>query len=785
MLIKWNSLLFDYYIPQAWSRLLKTLAEDAVCKDIYRAWPPYRSSITSGDGLYWQSILQATFKFAVKSGLAIWPKVSSTDTTTYVDLTSSLVVARGQIDLDVHVTLAQLGLTLVQLPQTHMEFLNDSITKLTPRVARDLLELRGLAFTEFNALSQNQRKILRGYFLSDRDFSSIYGLPLFPVLNGSYVYLEDRKTATRRYIALAADEVDIFGPVAGDAISLDQLQPEVAALVRGEGTTQANVDLLSPSSVIAFLSSELEPRSEEDLSKFWSWLSEWRLREQAMNLFKSNDSLRLIPTSKGPQPVSSPAFRALDDRLFEKLGIAFISPLLSTAVVQFLDIHKVVRDIDNMDEFLAAVDLTGLQPLSNDEAKSVLDHISFCYRSLSQGSLTKLKKLPVFPVLVPFATTQSLNVCNTFVEWRDIDGLTVKGVSPMSLIPLTDEIKFLDQSCSSNITSSLLKALKMSVLKDKDILLLALSQFYSQPKSLQASFVSYIRGNHRRTNIVISVLGETKFIRVENGTLQSPVEVIDPNSGLKDLFPTESGGILIPMMEDDFDRQMLNDLRSLGMMKKSLSLDMVQERISYISSNRASADALSIARSLLSLMNEPSFVCFGFSIDPSMSWLPTRVGLVSSKECIDGGRLDTDLFDEVLASLDQSITISPSFRALLGWDKPLPLSVLTRQLGRVLDLPGSDAQYRKVRAIIREVAGRQLGDADIKVIEEVVAGRPWVPTESGNLASPSRAVFVTVPGSSCFQEIGFSQAEKQIVSFLLRMGCQDRYVFIIRRNGFI
>ena len=758
---------------------MKTLAEDAVCKDIFRAWPPYCSSITSGDGLYWQNILQATFSFAVQSGLAIWPKVSETDKTIYVGLKSSLVVARGQVDLDVLVALAQLGLTLVQLPQTHMEFLDESITKLTPRVARALLELRGLASAGFNALSQIQRGILRAYFLSDQDFSSIYGLPLFPILNGSYICLEDRRRTTQRYIALAADEVDIFGASAGDAISLDLLQPQVAALVRDKGTNQANINLLYPPSVIDYLSSEPTPRSEEDLSKFWSWLSEWRHKKQAMVLFKSNDSLRLIPTSKGLQLVSSPIFRALGDRLFEKLGLAFISPLLSTAVVQFLSNYKVVREIDDMNDFLAAVDLNGLQPFSNDESKSVFDHISLCYRSLSDDNMTKLKKLPVFPVLVPSTTAQSPTVGNTSVEWRDINGLTVKGISPMSLIPLTDEIKFLDRSSFSNPASSLLKALKIFVLKDKDILLLALGQFSSQPKSLQASFVSYIRGNHRWTNSVISVLGKTRFIRVANGTLQSPAEVIDPNSGLKDLFPTDSSGLLIPMMEDDHDLQMLDDLRSLQMMKKSLSFDMVQERVSYISSNCASADALSIAHSLLSLMNEPNFVCFGFSIDPSINWLPTtRVGLVSSKECIDSGRLDTDLFDEVLAPLDETITISPSFRALLGWDKPLPLSVLTRQLDRVLK-PNSDAQYRKVRGIIRELAGRQLRDADIKAIKEGIAERPWVPTESGILTSPSRAVFVTVPGSSCFHKIGFSQAENQIAQFLLNMGCLERYVSTI------
>ena len=771
--------MFDYYIPQAWSRLLKNLAEDAACKDIFSCWPPYCSSITSGDGLYWRNILQATLSFALQSSLAIWPKISNTDVTEYVDLKSSTVVARGKVDIDVLIALAQLGLTLVQLPQTHMEFLNDDIIKLMPRVARDQLEFRGLASAEFDVLSKNQRKILRGYFLSDEDFSNIYSLPLFPVLNGSYMFLEDRKTTTRRYNALTIDEVNIFGASAGNAISLEQLQPKVAALVREKGTTQANIDLLSPTSVVAYLSSETEPRSEEDLSKFWSWLSGWRHQGQVMKLFKANSSLRLIPTSNGSQLVSSPAFRALDNRLFEKLGLAFISPLLPTAVVQLLNCHEVIKDINNMNDFLAAIDLAGLQPLSNGEAKLVFDHISFCYRSLSKDHLDKLKKLPVFPVLVPCKNVESPVTSNTSVKWCAIDGLNIKGISPMSLIPLTGEINFLDKSSFSDPSCSLLKELQLPVLKDKDILLLALAQFRSQPQSLQVSFLSYIRRNHRLVrsiNDITFALRMTQFIHSSAGTLQAPMEIIDPASELASLFPVASSGRLIPVMKNPYDHLILHDLRSLGAMKTVLSLDMVQERISYISSNHTTAEALVIARSLVSLMNRPTFFCVGLSIESSIHWLPTRSGLVTSEECRDSGRWDTDLFDEVLATLDETIQISSYFRALV-WNKPLPFHVLTKQLDRVLGRPSSDVQYRKVRKIVRELASRQIGDADVNAIHQAIARRPWVPTESGTLASTSLAVFVSLPSSSCFQEIGFSQAEKQICLFLLRMGCQERYVF--------
>ena len=694
----------------------------------------------------------------------------------YVDLKSSVAVTRDQVDLDVLVALARLGLTLVQLPQTHMEFLDDSVIKLTPRVAREQLELRSLV--GFDDLLQSQRKILSDYFLSDKDFSSIYGLPLFPTLDGPCISL-DMHTTTRRYIALTTEEVDMFRASAGDAVSLDQLRPAVAALVREKGTTHANIDLLSPPSVIAYLSSELQPLSNERLANVWSWLEKWEHRDLVMVLLKSNSTLRLIPTSKGPQPVSSTVFRGPEFPSFEKLGLTFVSSMLSSTVVQFLNSHRVLKDTNDLSDFLDAIDVTGLRSLSDSEANSVLNHISTYYRSLSSDNLTKLKQLPVFPV------SQSLVGRNTSVKWCAIDNLNVTGISPMSLVPLIDKINFLDMSCISNPSCSLWKALKLPVLKDKNVVLLALGHFPSQPKHIQAFFISYIRQNHRSTDSVISVLRNAQFIRSLAGTLQSPMEVIDPKSRLKSLFPKVSNNQFVPIVEDDYDREILDGLRNLGMMRTSLSSDIVQERISYISANHTSADALIVARSLLPLVNDPSFVCGDLSIDRSLRWLPTHAGLVSSNECIDSGRRDADLFDEVLNTLDNTISITHSFRALLHWDEPLPLDVLMKQLDQVLRRPSSDTRYRKVREVVKELASRQLQDADVKALRQVIAERPWVPTESNTLVSPSRAVFTNSPSSSYFHEIGFSRAEGQVFSFLLKMGCHKRYVSFAMRNGSI
>ena len=208
-------------------------------------------------------------------------------------------------------------------------------------------------------------------------------------------------------------------------------------------------------------------------------------------------------------------------------------------------------------------------------------------------------------------------------------------------------------------------------------------------------------------------------------------------------------------------------------MKTVLTADLVQERISYISSQFASSQAVTTSHALLTLMNEPNFTCSGLSIDPTMRWLPTREGLINSKKSINSGRGDSDLFDEVLITLDESISISPSFRALLNWDLPLHLDVLTEQSGCLLGASDPKSQYHKVTRIIRELASHQLSDRDLRDIHRAAAGRPWILTKSGTLAPPSRAVFATVPDSSGFHEIGFSKTKDEIYQFFLRIGCQD------------
>ncbi|KAM6499278.1 hypothetical protein JOM56_004786 [Amanita muscaria] len=778
VLIKWNRLLFNHYIPQGWGYLLKTLAEEASCSDIFSAWPPYCSSITSGDGIYWQDILPRTFGTVVNSEIKVWPKVSSEGSTTYVDLKSSLIVAQGQVDAGVLAVLAALGLTLVQLPQRLLNLVDDSMTKLSPSVAHGRLQE---VLDRFDQLSADQRGLVCKYLLSDSDISYIFGLPLIPVLNGSFVALSHRNQSLQRFIALTKWEVAVFGTSACDAIPLDQLSPEMARLLQEQGISRANVDLLGPRHVIDYVSNEAQILSNERLREFWCWVIDWHLKEQLIGLLKDNEELQLIPTTEGPQPVPSLVFNVTQNmdnvQLFGKLGLAFIISLLPPSVINLLLDHGILKNASDLNHFVPAVDLDSMPSLTDDEAKIIFNHLMAYHGPISPDALTKLRTLPIFPVMVPAKEPRPLLSSNSSVTWRGIHEITIKGISPLTLIPIGNDTHFLGESNIRDTTSSVLKKLHISVLKAEDILLRSLELFTSQPKQLQAAFVSYMRLNqHRLPPRVQQELQKTTFLLATDGSLQSPENVIDPRPPLADLFPQGCKDSRVPANDDEYDNRLFDDFRALRLTKTTLEADLVQERISYISSNSSSSEAITVAFSLLKLMNRPRFSCHGLYVDPNMSWLPTANSLTTSKQCINSGRRDTDLFDEVLVTLDESISISPSFKELLDWDKLLPLEILATQLRRVLDSSVLDVQSRKIRNIIKELSNpsRQLSDADVQVIRTAVDGRAWIPTKSGQLAQPPRAVFVDVETSSGFHGVAFSKSDKDIYRFLCSMGCLER-----------
>ncbi|PFH47866.1 hypothetical protein AMATHDRAFT_6333 [Amanita thiersii Skay4041] len=768
VLIKWNHLLFDEYIPRVWAHLLKSLVKDDGASDIFSAWPSLCSSISAGDGVYWEKLLASTFKVALLSGLAIWPKVSlgGGEPTEYVPLKSAFVTENNKVDIDVLKCLMKLGLTVVQLPKDFMDLIDETAVKMTPNTVYDPLKER---IDMINRLSTEERKVLCGYILSTGDITRLFGLPLVPILSGSFVSLENRHNSGKRYTFLSDDECDVFKSLAQEAISLSQVDKTLARLIDKGSTDPANIDALGPEEVIKFLETTAQSSSEQWLIEFLTWLTRWRSGSSLIDLLKTRQDLRIVPTSNQNQSLASPIFKPVNDpqktKVMEKFGLRFLSPVVPSLVVSFLERHSLLKRLENLDDILRVVQPDTLPPLTDEEASSIFRYFTAELPPALTENRETLRKLPIFPVLVPSCYAHE---SNSSVVWRSIFPLTIKGVSPMRLVPVIGGIHFLDKGSIHDPSCSMLKGLGIHLLSHADIILSALGNFSGQKGSVQAAFISYIANNVRDLPTkVTDTLKITSFILASDGSRQPPSKSIDPRSDIATLFPPNSSDSRLPRMDD----AILGDLRRLRMLIASLTPDIVHERIQYIHASQHRETG----KNLVSLMNNSSFLWSGVTINPSLRWLPTSEGLKSSEECIERGRSDIDFFDEVLTPLDESvINLSPSFRAVMKWDKPIALSIIQKQLIHVVGSASTQSQCRKIRSIIRELASRGLNDSDIESLKTIIGGRTWVPTKCGTLAATSRAVFIDVPQTSRFFSVAFSDSDVEIRQFLLNMGCRER-----------
>lgn len=78
VLVEWNQLLFDVYIPQAWMYLLSILVDTDGVPDVFKAWPHTQGG-QDGDSGYWKDLPMKLLDCVVKSGAAVWPVIGPPD----------------------------------------------------------------------------------------------------------------------------------------------------------------------------------------------------------------------------------------------------------------------------------------------------------------------------------------------------------------------------------------------------------------------------------------------------------------------------------------------------------------------------------------------------------------------------------------------------------------------------------------------------------------------------------------------------------------------------------
>ncbi|KAJ7058193.1 hypothetical protein C8F01DRAFT_1149905 [Mycena amicta] len=833
VLVEWNYILFESFLPRTWAALLKVLLQQDQLTDVFRAWPPAQSGIFGRDTAYWQALPLKLLECVAASKAEVWPVIQgpkAKQQSHFADLGSVLVASIDVDDLTLQ-SLADAGLRLSRLPEYILNLLSSSsvtptqYTLLSPTVAYRYLIPR---VPEIQLLDAAQRSTILQYLLRNNQLENIGGLPLLPLVDGFFCAPVKAAAGVTAFIMMDQLECDIFGKLEGSAISLPAIPAQLRELFRTEGPTKLNLALLSPERVAGYLKMSplgfnLAQRHEGNvaeplvgwLSTFWAWLGSWPSRDE---LLPHISSLCVVP---GEQTLESPEVGVFSDqavdpallKMLRGLGLAFLHPMFSADARKGLGFYPLVlKSVFDIHLILDRIKVgSDVMKLERDELAALSNHVIDCVvqvgpqRPLNEGQQRTLRSLPIFPLLSPSvvlavpvpekptspskrlsafklptlhrkskSTATAASTVAAPPDFRSIPPqANVLGVPAGNtvLLPVVDKAVYLD---GTHVDLAILPQLSPSnstPLLPLEILSLALEHFVAQTKNMRGAFLDYIvRNRDSLPPSLLKDLQQVPFVPVLDGTMREPAYVVDPtNSELLTLYAENKDRL--PAVTPD-DLVILRHLRSLDLITVALTVEMAAERIRYISSCSGLPQARTLSMFLLSLLQTSTLDCSSLEIPPNAKWLPTAAGLVDNNGCFDVGR--RELFDEVVPVLDPSVTISLSLRTKLGWDQPIPFSILRDQF-RAVVVGGATTAAVKLDCLIRELSDRNLSDVEIAELAAITVGRQWVPLAPGRLISSDLAIFSTTLGLRGFHRIPVSLADHpQIRKFLVRMGCADR-----------
>ncbi|KAG6809588.1 hypothetical protein H0H92_015655 [Tricholoma furcatifolium] len=757
--IEWNKLLFEEYLPKAWVCLLRVLTDSKI-KDVFLAWPPPQMSEQLGDSGYWEKLPESLAENLIKSRCRVWPLYGSPGE--FCDI-EAVLVAGHQESKKLLNALTAVGLRITQPPNFVVDILENnclSVDFLSPHlVYTSLLEVTdALAADKF----ADKLSLVTDYLLSTNDLTYIVGLPVVPV-GDRRIVLESCENSDIDHVLLESKEFALFGACDSNAISLEEVSPRFAKLLRDCGPAVLNVQVLSPEIALEYLQ-EILP-SMDWVSDFWIWMEEWSCSQ---TLYSKIGDLDLLPTQEGIKPASYYLFDVEDVdpkylSALKELRIPFLDPTFSQHARSALLGFKALSDIYDLAEFLDALDVVALSSFSPNEkiACQLVDYLTSCtFKKLNHNQRKKLRRLSIFPSFSPAGQVRIRIPDNCAVFGADLEDI--------SLLPVLTHTVILGGS-RSGMNLALLQALDPNIrgfLSDLDVLGLGVKNFDSQPFQIQRAYVAYMASNKSRIpSALIDTVGNTAFVVVSDGSKHCPVDLVDPRSSLAAIYEAEKKHF--PQNNRD-QKQLIMNLRTLDLMKATLSPQILAERINHIT---ASQDQ-KCARKLIQLIFETKFELPEID-EVSEQWLPTSDGLLKPDNCRDDPD-QAELFDRVLCPLGSGLRTDASFRAAFGWDQPVPVGVIIEQLSRILKDGESTVSYSAVLKITQELIARTLSGTEIQNLMDVVDGQEWVPVMGKRqlLVKTENAVFFDEYISAGFYPVAISG--ERSCNFFARMGCSER-----------
>jgi len=639
--------------------------------------------------------------------------------------------------------------------------------------------------------------ILLEYLLSTDNVRNIIGLPLISVSSGATITLLDKQNASDTYTMLARDESAIFGSCDDNAIELGSLPYQIAQKLTRYGPEHLNIQMLSVSRIVAYLTIypnrlgldlsliRSDPKAVRWLSAFWIWVNTYSERSE---LFPRIRDLYLLPSTKGLRKADRIMFKSRGEHPnsvnhLSKIGIPFLDPELSDAASHVLTAHsfvKLIIDAYMLLDFLANssdLPVETLQ-LSHDECNTVMRHMALYLptsysrygRALTQAQNEQLRRLPIYPIAT-FSSSQ-------IAIQRDCldDNISYRSIGNPPFLPSVPNVGFLQMN---TIATPLLDYLDpnspISRLSDQQILSLTVDHFAEQSPHVHEAVLDYISRNPGSTStMILDKLREVPFVYSLDGHKRKPSQFIDPDSAIARLYNEDQSRL--PRQVTSAEKNIVRSLRLLGrsyystsFMRRTLTLEIVQERINFIANDSSSPNNASLAETLLNLIVDAQYDLNYSSlvITPQQRWLPTNWGLRSSEECRDPNKVAPALFNHVLAEL-RPFNLPASLINILGWDQPLATDILVNQLDRALD--SVEHTFSDILQLVQMLSSRQ--DCDFERLRQITSTRKWVPTTDQQLSETQNAIF-----ASPIADTGFHQAlclNSGMRTFLQLMGCTDR-----------
>ncbi|XP_006457065.1 hypothetical protein AGABI2DRAFT_181424 [Agaricus bisporus var. bisporus H97] len=786
VLVKWNYLLFDTYIPRAWAALLEYLVKEHIVSSIFDAWPISQAKVHSGDYVYWKDMPLHVTKYALK--LPVWP-VYKSDPQLYQHI-SSLVIEDRSLDESTLRAFVHTELPMTRPPLYITEIIRDKFARLveflSPEVASNKLQHYA---KQLRDLIDVDAQTLVRYLLSTAMCQYIVGLPLIPSVAGNRLSLRLSSSGSNNVHTLFNDtEERLFAEYDPEAVSLKRLPLKARRLLLDEGPKVLNVTQITPRKVHSYLSrSSFTCRTHTEVTDDeLSWLDQFWIWAQDIDFVRHANRFYLVPTTQGLRLPSEPVFNPYPDynitRVLEILSVAVIDHRLSDQARTGLNSLELSSDIHALLRVLSASSKNA--HFSENDASELCSYLvrylpstqSLHGRLALDGILhSRLLSLPIFPVVIP-----SHDGTPTFQRASTSVNKTIRGVYPhqIPILPQVNSIIYLNLDLISEEILDYLDPDFTSPLSLNEMHDLMLQQFGIQSSEMQISFVRYLVSNpHLVPQDVASRLSDIKFVPAGDGSLQKPKDLINPNAPLAALFPETSP--YIPSSSSPGLRNLTNHLRHLGVLNVDLTPEIVIERIQFISEEDGSRTQ-EIARTLIDLLNDCHFDLVSFFLEnPNLlsdfEWIPTSDGLKGPQKCRDlwahFGK--TFFFDQVFPMVDRDVEIGHHLRQIFEWDSEVPFDVLSQQLVKVLH--GPDPSSLKVLEILKELANRSLIKSQYDSLKINLRNLRWVPTRNGGLEEARVALL----GLDDIPEIGFHSVGIEILRypgfrrFLHIMGCVE------------